>query len=218
MSKIQTIPEYQELASRTCPDLGKIDNERHMNLGVITEIAECLDVFKKYMAYKKPMDLVNVGEELADATWYVCNKSRFQNIPLDDLDGAYADIKNFIETKMFLKPGLTQEVKTEAILIIILGMYCSESNSIYRAPIIQIACFKIIAEWYGLDFFQCLTNNIEKLKVRYPEKFSNEAAQNRNLEAEREKLEVTGTEEEGISEATAISDEAGNSVSSEEES
>ena len=64
MNKIQSIVEYQLLASRTCPDLpGEHENERHMNLGVITEIGEVLDIFKKNLAYKKPIDVVNLGKD-----------------------------------------------------------------------------------------------------------------------------------------------------------
>jgi hypothetical protein len=38
-----------------------------------------------------------------------------------------------------------------------------------------------------------LYNNIEKLKVRYPEKFTEEAALNRNLDKERKTLEIVTT-------------------------
>jgi len=193
MNKIQTLPEYQELASRTCPDLGKNKNNRHMNLGVITEIGEALDIFKKYLAYERPKDLVNLGEELVDTAWYISNAARFQLIPLDDFPEALKDVEEFINTKMFTESNLELEIRAEAVLVTILSMYCSdEHHPFFRAPVVQIAALHVVAGWYGLDFFQCLTNNIEKLKVRYPDKFTNEAAQNRNLEAEREKLEVTG--------------------------
>ena len=49
MNKIQTLAEYQQLANRTCPDLGTNQlNELHMWLGVVTEIGETLDIFKKF--------------------------------------------------------------------------------------------------------------------------------------------------------------------------
>jgi NTP pyrophosphatase (non-canonical NTP hydrolase) len=41
----------------------------------------------------------------------------------------------------------------------------------------------------NLDFENILDKNIEKLKIRYPEKFTEEKALNRNLDAERTKLE-----------------------------
>lgn len=192
MSKIKTILEYQGLAARTCPTLGTEQglDERHMNLGVLTEIGEALDIFKKFLAYKKPIDLVNLGEELADITWYIVNKCRFEELLLDDnFDDVLADTKELIDNRMFTENGLPVELKTEAVLTILLSTYCAPVNNIFSAPIIQLAMLYHIASWFDLDFFQCLTNNIEKLKVRYPEKFTEEAAQNRDLKAERTELE-----------------------------
>ena len=191
MSKIQTILEYQGLAGRTCPSLpGEHENERHMNLGVITEVGEVLDIFKKNLAYKKPIDVVNLGEELADIAWYIVNKCAFEPIPLEeDFDVVKADIKELLDSKMFRVENLPIGLKTEALMHTLLLAYCGTTNNIFSAPIVQLAILANIAEWYELDFFQILTNNIDKLKVRYPEKFTNEAAQNRDLEAERAELE-----------------------------
>jgi len=191
MSKIQSIPEYQGLASRTCPVLGvEGTDERHMNLGVITEIGEALDIFKKFLAYKKPMDLVNLGEELADISWYIVNKCRFQAVALDDdFEVVLAETKELIETRMFTQENLPIELKSEAILTLILASYCAPINNMFNAPVIQLAMLYHVASWFDLDFFQCLTNNIDKLKVRYPEKFTEEAAQDRDLKAERAELE-----------------------------
>jgi hypothetical protein len=99
------------------------------------------------------------------------------------------ETEEIIRIKMFSVEGLSSELKAEAILTLILGTYCTPSNHIFNAPIIQLAMLHHIASWFDLDFFQCLTNNIDKLKVRYPEKFTEEAAQNRDLEAERVELE-----------------------------
>jgi hypothetical protein len=161
-----------------------------MNLGVITEIGETLDIFKKFLAYKKPMDIVNLGEELADMAWYIVNQCTIQDLILDDhFEEVLMETEEIIRIKMFSVEGLSSELKAEAILTLILGTYCTPSNHIFNAPIIQLAMLHHIASWFDLDFFQCLTNNIDKLKVRYPEKFTEEAAQNRDLEAERVELE-----------------------------
>jgi hypothetical protein len=47
----------------------------------------------------------------------------------------------------------------------------------------------VYCEYADLDFWQILTNNIEKLKVRFPEKFNQDKALNRDLDSERKKLE-----------------------------
>lgn len=191
MSKIQSLVEYQLLASRTCPDLlREHENKRHMNLGVITEIGEVLDIFKKNLAYKKPIDVINLGEELADISWYIVNKCRFHQIPLgNNFDIVKAEIAELLATKMFIEQGLSKDLKAEALMHPLLQAYCGPTDSIFSAPIIQLAILANIAEWYELDFFQLLTNNIDKLRIRYPEKFTEEAALNRDLDAERVELE-----------------------------
>ena len=120
--------EYFKEASRTCPSLGTevlggrdintIDNI-HMVLGMQTEVAELSDVFKKHLAYNKPIDWVNVEEEVADAMWYIANFCRINNI----------------------------------------------------------------------NFEKILQNNIDKLRKRFPDKFSEEQAINRNVDVERIELE-----------------------------
>lgn len=47
----------------------------------------------------------------------------------------------------------------------------------------------IALEALGTDFESVMQTNIDKLKARYPEKFTEEAATNRNLSKEREILE-----------------------------
>ncbi len=116
---------YQEKASRTCPNLNKqIDpksqDNLHMILGLFTEIAELADVFKKNLAYGKPIDWINVKEETFDAFWYLVNFCRINDIDMEK----------------------------------------------------------------GFDI------NISKLQARYPEKFTETSAINRDLAAEREILET----------------------------
>ncbi len=91
----------------------------HCAIGCSTEAGELLDAFKKHIFYGKPLDKVNVGEEIADMMWYISNLAR-----LSELD---------IETLLY--------------------------------------------------------NNINKLRVRFPEKFTQENAENRDLNKEREALE-----------------------------
>ncbi len=91
----------------------------HYVLGVGTEAGELQDAVKRWVAYNKPLDVVNVKEELGDLLWYMARIC-------DELD---------------------------------------------------------------LTFEECMARNIEKLKTRYPNKFTEHAALNRDLEAERKVLE-----------------------------
>jgi NTP pyrophosphatase (non-canonical NTP hydrolase) len=117
------ILEYQKECARTCPDLsgfgGKEFNQMHMAIGISTESGELLDVYKKWFAYGKEIDKVNVKEEIFDCFWYLVNLCRMLDIDIEK----------------------------------------------------------------GMEI------NIAKLKQRYPEKFTEENAINRNLDKERKILE-----------------------------
>lgn len=209
MKKIETLAEYQQLASRTCPDLGSFeDNFFHMQSGIITELGEAIDTIKKWHAYKKPLDIVNIGEEIADACWYIANKallSKNENIAL-----AWSTNENFVKGQFRFKTRFSEIPKGDykkAALLLSSLMPVAEVESIEMSPLeIDMSCAGIdsiiilsqVAEIFDLDFFQILTNNITKLQVRYPEFFSNEKALNRDLDAERvelEKGEFLGTSE-----------------------
>lgn len=191
MSKIQNLAEYQQLAKRTCPSLGTMfDNERHMTLGVATEIGEALDIFKKKLAYKKPMDIVNLGEELADIAWYIVNLATFNGVEIkEDLsENLIAEFQEYLERVS--KIDMTDDAKAEVTLILLLSYFCGSSVSfLFESVLVQLVSLAYICNLYKLDFFQCLTNNIDKLKVRYPEKFTEKAALNRDLDSERKELE-----------------------------
>ncbi len=117
------IHEYQKLASRTRPDLGDdFNNQLHMVMGISTEAGELLDVYKKRLAYNKELDLINIGEELGDISWY------------------------WIE----------------------------------------------LCELLGFDPEVLFTINIEKLKERFPDKFSEDKAINRDTDRERQILMELG--------------------------
>lgn len=44
-----------------------------MVIGISTEAGELLDAYKKHFAYGKPLDIVNVAEEIGDQLWYQAN-------------------------------------------------------------------------------------------------------------------------------------------------
>jgi NTP pyrophosphatase (non-canonical NTP hydrolase) len=114
------IQTYQFKATRTLAEIdGNILDVLHMIIGMQTEVAEIADVYKKHIAYKKPIDYVNIKEELGDAMWYIAN----------------------------------------------------------------------LCNIHGWDLRDILATNIAKLEARYPEKFTEENALNRDLVIEREILE-----------------------------
>ena len=112
--------EYAQWTGKTCANLGTSQlDDIHMLFGMATEVGELMDAYKKNLAYKASLDMVNVEEELGDICFY-------------------------------------------------LASFCRMNN---------------------LDLNKILERNVEKLESRYPEKFTEYHANNRDLKREREILE-----------------------------
>jgi NTP pyrophosphatase (non-canonical NTP hydrolase) len=85
------LTEYKEEVKRTLPHLSlqdahldiKLLDNLHMILGMQTEVSELADVFKKNLAYNKPLDWVNIEEELADILWYLVNFANINNLNIE---------------------------------------------------------------------------------------------------------------------------------------
>lgn len=81
-----TIKEYQTQTGRTNAPLTDTYNDLtsiHMLMGMMTEVGELTDQFKKHLAYGKDIDWVNVKEEIGDLMWYI---SEFANQHQFDLE------------------------------------------------------------------------------------------------------------------------------------
>ena len=169
------LKEYQLQAKRTCPSLGDIKLDLcHMVLGMNSELSELSDASIK-------QDKVNIGEELADIMWYVANYCTFRNLDLSNLKWNNNSIAQ--QPLDWFIQELTDLVKK----------YIAYNKEIHLIKEENLLCFiynKIKTTDPSVDFMdKILQNNINKLKVRYPDKFTEENAINRNLEAERKELE-----------------------------
>ena len=197
MRKIETLEEYRLLAARTLPDLGSIGNNLlHMEAGIAGEfLGEAVDILKKTFAYKKPLDKVHLGEELADTVWYCAGAETINKLPEmvmcfdEEAIASVENIKN--QTITCIKESVelsSSSIETACLGFILVNKRVVDSTN--RGAILAIVGICMgICEVLEIDFWQALTNNISKLQVRYPEKFTEEAALNRDLAAERVELE-----------------------------
>lgn len=86
-----TPKEYQELSEKTFAYFkdrtleNKTIDLLHCAIGASTETGELLDAFKKHIFYQKPLDVVNLGEEIADVQWYLFNLCRLLDLNMEDL-------------------------------------------------------------------------------------------------------------------------------------
>lgn len=58
----------------------------HAGMGLVTEAGEFMDMLKKHILYGKPLDYVNLQEELGDSQWYVA-------LALDEMRATFKDIR-----------------------------------------------------------------------------------------------------------------------------
>lgn len=80
------IENYVKWTGKTCAKLNSPgDDIIHMLFGMITEVGELTDIFKKSIAYGKEIDWVNVEEELGDLMFYIASFCRINNIDLEDV-------------------------------------------------------------------------------------------------------------------------------------
>jgi hypothetical protein len=184
IDKITSLDEYQKLAARTLPDLtefypdveGQSDaNHLHMWFGLDSEIGEIIDLYKKSFAYRKKFDTVNLLEEVCDIMWYLAGTATLEELALSEyLDdivytgklipiGDYPTIVNMDDVLDSCREYNEAELSTEDFI----GYFIESEKELFRG----------------------LTNNINKLIIRYPDKFTSEDATNRSLDVERNELE-----------------------------
>jgi len=120
--------------------------------------------FKKNFAYNKDIDLINVSEEVADAIFYVV-------------------IRKWLLKEMIVNEPMQVEYESfeEQLKSLMAWQNCSDNSLIN-----DLYSFCIVL---GIDFWKSLENNTAKLKIRYPDKYTDENAINRDLENERVQLE-----------------------------
>ena len=178
----------------------------HGVIGLVTETGELLDAIKKSLFYSKPLDKTNLIEELGDLLWYI-------SLILKDCDITYDSV---MKVKYCTRRNemvnhnidyyLTRIIKLDLTVKDLLDLITPESfyfgNKNELVSDIEIELRYILCAIYDLAIAldttieQVMTININKLKLRYPDKFNSDQAINRDVDSERELLEqqVTGNE------------------------
>lgn len=176
--------EYQEKAKRTLVDLGDLKlNLSHMGLGIISELEEWLKAFVEN-------DEVNMREEKADMCWYIANYCNIRGFDLQEIVG---------DSVYGLSFELESWEEETSILNIFTSRLCDyiKKYIAYNKPLdkdlekkaIEAIMYSLTLDDDHFDFEVDLDKNIKKLAKRYPDKFTEYNAINRDLEAERKILE-----------------------------
>lgn len=160
----------------------------HCAIGIQTECGELLSNLKD----KTYINEINKIEEIGDIMWYVSNllnfmkkdfpKSayKFNNGNMLDLsvmaNEISSEILDVFKKHIFYKNTLNQEI------------FDNLKQSIMIKITLLIDVIYSICQKSNLTIEYCCEKNIAKLRIRYPEKFTNELANNRNVESEQNEL------------------------------
>lgn len=171
---IKTIEEYRVLAARTLNTEEEPYNLiLHMDAGIKGESGELIDILKKHIIYGKELNIDAVIEEYGDIMWYVVGKATLQKTHLSgqNLD-KIEEVLEYYEKK--LDHIMTQKHSILSFLV-------------YQSPSLFDSVFEYIGyvlflgrllenEYETFNIYDVLTYNIDKLRKRYPDKYSDEDA------------------------------------------
>jgi hypothetical protein len=188
---------FKKNVTRTLPDLGgdKI-NYAHMIMGIFSELNELEDAIDNY-------DYINISEEASDCLWYLAGYDNIRKTSLFVLTEILVKEKTYYD-KLLLTARLFLRLKPQkelANLYKSTSVFCDfvKKNIAYNREIDLktelllygnvVSSVVDIFDYYGIDIYSSMENVINKLKVRFPDKFTDEYALSRNLELERKELE-----------------------------
>lgn len=193
-----TLAQYQKLALRTLSSNFFVNNPMppllHAAMGIDTEAGELLEAFCNNFE----IDKVNVCEEIGDMLWFFAIYAEFGE----------EDSSKFKKTSgLYLTWRITGLLSAQQAAIQVMVNACKfldvfKSAIYYNKPLDflkldaiqdEIMCgLNNLAIWCDTTLEKIAETNIKKLQARYPEKFTDELANNRDLAVERDALEDTG--------------------------
>lgn len=164
------LTEYKQGVVRTLNRLNSIELDlSHLILGVFSEINEFLEA-------EDNNDEVNMKEEIGDIAFYATGFAIVFGIDTSNIDLS----KNKVDIEL-----------TESLDVIKKHIAYGKHPGYqyyYNLYLGLMSHLYELCEDKKFDLYEILNTNIEKLKVRYPDKFTNHNAINRNLKAEKEVL------------------------------
>ena len=182
---IKSFAEYTLLASAT-DNPACMDKERHYLLGISSELGEMCSCLKKFVGYNRPLDIVNLGEEMGDILWFVSQlvQLKYPDGPISKIIFEKKEKPENINRENTLFEGI---MTLNLIFSTIIWSEKEEKN--YQHELYNIInVLSAIGQLYGLQLADLAWINIQKLAVRFPEKFDSQREMMRDLGLEYQTL------------------------------
>lgn len=172
---------YQGLAMRTCKEMGSTRlNIAHMAIGLNSELHELGDAIDKN-------DIINIAEEIADMYWYLAGVCNQYDIILTEI---ISDRDEHCKLSLDMEISkLNELIKKDIIYDKFADNIALLTDLMVGAVQNTVNAITAIEATFDINLKEALLKNIEKLKVRYPDKYTDYNAVNRDLEQERKELE-----------------------------
>lgn len=178
---------YQQAALRTAKMFPtRFENMNHAALGMITEVGEFATEVKRMTIYGKPLDgerKAHMIEELGDFCWYIALGAHAIGMTLQgafDADKTPSLPPNGDETLSDITNTLSMMIGGFSTIVV-----CERTNVPWPltdtakmfSALVQVV--GVLAERLGTTREFIFEANIAKLRQRFPEKYSDEAAEAR---------------------------------------
>ncbi len=178
------LQEYIQQAQVTNdPTASKERNNLHAGYGLVTEVGEIADIFKRHIFYGKAIDIVNLKEEIGDAMWYLAIGIHARGVDINE-----------VEKPAKYLPGPDKLTDSQNMIMAasnatyVLFSYHRDDTLNSREEVIYLTtlyfCLKSLCHINGFTIEEAMDLNIQKLRKRYPDGFSKYDALNRNKENE----------------------------------
>lgn len=173
-----TIEQYQNAAMRTCKDMGSpLMNSMHMVMGITSEYFEALEANELSETFTGAIEdhiklTEEVEKELGDILWYLAGLAKFNDLQLI----------------VPHRPEFTPEKAIERLNSIVKAAWVynrpmDQPDKTGETPLSQMQdCIESLMFWISLFPFKIeslMEKNILKLAERYPNEYSDFAANNR---------------------------------------
>lgn len=176
--------EYVPLAIRTEKPLPSDERLIHSCMGLTTEIGEVVTELKRMEIYDKPFDAerkANILEEVGDVMWYTAILLDVMGVAKDFTTVVPEGMPEHDEGK-FGAIALMLAKHNGAICGIVQEVVIGRIDAIVDLPSHLSMIFlgmASLAKWCDSTLEEAMAANIAKLQIRYPDKYSNEAAEGR---------------------------------------
>ena len=105
--------DYDKVGSRMTHSEKMVDLQ-HAGMGLVTESAEFVDMLKKHLYYGKPLDEVNLKEEISDLLWYSALALRALGSDFESvMQTNIAKLKARYPDKFTEEKAITRDLETE---------------------------------------------------------------------------------------------------------